>query len=181
MNSRQIQEILKAVTGGQIQQILAVVLAIITAVGGVATVGSSNGGISGGGGTNISTPGNDDQGNPVPVTREKVLLSTVSDSGGAVKGKVTAGGKQYQNGWLFDGFDNQHFQTNNEYHTLTATIQIADGNTEVQPRIVVNGYEYNLNKDNPSRTITVSVKDQNNVTIRSRGGKIAFYNAYLHK
>lgn len=179
MDTRQFQEILKAVTGGQIQQILAAVLAIITALGGLGVVGSSS--ADGGSGSAFVNPVDD--GEPAP-TGNGVLLSSVPDSGEAVKGNVTVGGKKYPNSWSFGAWDTHEFQLNKNYRTLTATVGIVDGSPARPAEFRIGGNTFAVNKDNPTRDIRISVSDFNKLsatTYNLGDTRIALYNARLHK
>lgn len=188
MNSRQLQGLINSISGGQIQQILAAILAIITAIGGIGVVGSSEGGL--GGGTNINRPS--DTGTPVAPKGETFPLANVRDSGEAIKGNVVVGKKRYANAWTFGYGDDQVFQLNADYHTLTGSVGLVDGTPAKQmdltfeARLASGGnkyYTFTVNKNNPIREITVPVKDAESIRVYAglvSQTNIALFDAHLH-
>lgn len=165
---------LRIARSGQIQQILATVLAIITAIGGLGIAGSSNNG----GGSAISVPGVTDEGTTAP-TGKGVPLAEVEDYGNAIKGKVVVGGKTYDNAWKFDGYDRHRFVLNGNYNTLTATIVFLDEASRAEASFEIGNKNYTLNKENPRRNISLNVRNVTELKAYSRG-QFALVNARLY-
>lgn len=180
-NISQLEAILRApglsqVVGGAV----AIVLALITALGGAGS-SDSPADTNNTGGSSLTGPAT-----PGPILGEGVPLATLVDSGDAVKGSVRVGGKTYQNSWTFGSNDHQHFELKGEYRVLRATVGYVDGqvlNSRTHT-ITINGKAFTVDKNNPVREVEVDITDVDQLRIRSGytgDQKLGLANPTVHK
>lgn len=180
-NISQLEAILRApglsqVVGGAV----AIVLALITALGGAGS-SDSPADTNNTGGSSLTGPAT-----PGPILGEGVPLATLVDSGDAVKGSVRVGGKTYQNSWTFGSNDWQYFELKGEYRVLKATVGYIDG--QVPPsnpaKLTINGKSFTVDKNNPIREVEVDITDVDRLKIYSSytdGRKLGLGNPIVYK
>lgn len=180
-NTSQLEAILRAPGLSQaISGAVAIVLALITALGGA---GSSDNptDINNTGGSSITGSVS-----PGLILGEGIPLASLVDSGGAVMGPVRVGGKTYQNSWTFGSNKHQYFELKGEYRVLKATVGYIDGQVlnSTTHTITINGKAFTVDKNNPVREVEVDVTDVNQLTIRSsytNGLKLGLANPTVYK
>lgn len=178
LNTAQLETLLRSPVFSQIVGgALAVILALITALGG--STGSSN---EANGTGNEPTPGIS---TPAPAGKA-VDLSSLVDHGEAVKGSIRIQNKTYAKSWNFNSWTSHTVQLNGEYRTLRATVGVIDGQVigNRTLSLTINGQKFALNKDNPVRQVEVNVTNVESLKIRTtdNGGlKIGLAHPVVYK
>lgn len=181
LNTSQLETLLRSPALSQvIGGALAIILALVTALGGAAGSSDETNGANGSG--NNPTPGISA---PAP-TGKAVDLYDLVDAGDAVKGSIRIKNKTYAKSWNFGSWDRQTVQLNREYRTLKATVGVIDGQAigSRSLSLTINGQKFVLDKDNPVREVEVNVTNVDTLKINSiysDGPRVGLANPVVYK
>lgn len=175
MDFRRIQELLRTARSGQIQQILATVLAIITAIGGLGLVGSTNNSPAGSSSTTPSDTGKADD-----PSSSGVPLASLMDNNWAEVGEVRIDGKQYNNAISYRSHGVANFKLGSRYSTLKVTV-VNTQKPAGPAKLTIAGYTYTLQEGEARRVLPpIKVSNIDTLTTKAEGGKLVLVDARLY-